>query len=80
MVPLVRFIVEALGLLLANKQIHEEAKNTLFSKNEFTILVEWERVHPFWRCENKGCEPGAPCYIMFPQPQEDKASLHHRQQ
>ena len=55
-----------MGLLLANKQIHEEANTTLFSKNIFLILVEWERVFPFWRCENKGCyPPGVPCFITF---------------
>ena len=61
-----RFIVDAMGLLLANKQIHEEANTALFSKNTFLILVEWERAFPFWRCENKGCDPpGVPCFITF---------------
>ncbi|KAK3684710.1 hypothetical protein LTR37_020004 [Vermiconidia calcicola] len=60
------FIADALGLLLANKQVHEEANTILFSKNTFLILVEWERIHPFWRCENPGCRPaGRPCFIMF---------------
>jgi hypothetical protein len=58
--------MDAMGLLLANKQIHEEANTTLFSKNVFLIMVEWERVYPFWRCENPGCyPPGSPCFIMF---------------
>lgn len=35
------FIVDALGLLLANKQIHKEANKVLFSKNTFVILPEW---------------------------------------
>ena len=53
-----------MGLLLANKQIHEEANITLFSKNTFLILLEWERVFPFWRCRNNGCyPPGVPCLI-----------------
>ncbi|KAK3708009.1 hypothetical protein LTR37_011702 [Vermiconidia calcicola] len=60
------FVADAIGLLLTNKQIHEEANNILFSKNTFLILVEWERIHPFWRCENPGCKPpGRPCFIMF---------------
>lgn len=59
------FIVDALGLLLANKQIHEEANATLFGKNIFFVAVEWERVHPFWRCENKLCNPNVPCFITF---------------
>ena len=45
------FIVDALGLLLANKQIHAEANSVLFSENTFVILAEWERVWPFWRCD-----------------------------
>ncbi|KAK5115396.1 hypothetical protein LTR85_009856 [Meristemomyces frigidus] len=60
------FIVDALGLLLSNKQIHAEANAVLFSKNTFVILVEWERVHCFWRCERPDCDPpGRPCFIMY---------------
>lgn len=60
------FIVDAMGLLLANKQIHAEANAVLFSKNTFVVLVEWERVHCFWRCERPDCHPpGTPCFIML---------------
>ena len=58
-------IRDSIGLLLANKQTHKEANTTLFSKNMFLIMVEWDRVHPFRRCDNPLCELGAPCYIMF---------------
>ncbi|TKA56315.1 hypothetical protein B0A55_12479 [Friedmanniomyces simplex] len=61
-----RFIVDAMGLVLANKQIHAEASSILFGKNTFFILPEWERVHSFWRCDRSDCEPrGKPCYIML---------------
>ncbi|KAK4554795.1 hypothetical protein LTR86_008297 [Recurvomyces mirabilis] len=61
-----RFIIKVMGLLLANKQINAEANSILFSKNTFGIMPEWERIHPFWRCDNKKCDPpGAPCYLMF---------------
>ncbi|KAK3675946.1 hypothetical protein LTR78_004138 [Recurvomyces mirabilis] len=61
-----RFIIKAVGLLLANKQINAEANSILFSKNIFGIMPEWERIYPFWRCDNKTCDPpGAPCYLMF---------------
>ena len=60
------FIVEGLGLLLANKQISDEANTVLFQENLFVILPEWERKHTFWRCERLGCDPpGAPCFMMF---------------
>ncbi|KAK4888813.1 hypothetical protein LTR27_012344 [Elasticomyces elasticus] len=60
-----RFIVDALGLLLTNKQIHAEANKVLFSMNEFVILPEWERVHAFWRCP-MSCQPITyPCLILF---------------
>ena len=48
------------------QQIHQEANTALFSKNTFLILVEHERVYPFWRCERSDCHPpGSPCYFMF---------------
>ncbi|KAK3633174.1 hypothetical protein LTR56_015950 [Elasticomyces elasticus] len=61
-----RFIVQALGLLLANKQIHAEANEILFSQNIFVVLPEWERIHPFWRCEGGCTEPrGKPCWVKL---------------
>ena len=60
-----RFIIKAKGLLLASKQINSEANSILFGKNTFGIMPEWERNHPFWRCDNPRCDrPGAPCYLM----------------
>ncbi|KAK5726567.1 hypothetical protein LTR15_002452 [Elasticomyces elasticus] len=61
-----RFIVQALGLLLANKQIHAEANEILFSQNIFVVLPEWERIHPFWRCDGGCTEPrGKPCWVKL---------------
>lgn len=61
-----KFIAEASGLLRASKQINDEASRVLLGKNTFVILPEWERVHPFWRCESPGCyPPQSPCYVFF---------------
>jgi hypothetical protein len=58
-----KFIWDSLGLLQTNKQIHHEANTTLFSKNIFLIMPEWERVHTFWRCDNNLCRTDVPCFI-----------------
>jgi len=75
------FIVDALGLLLANKQIHAEANSVLFGQNTFVILAEWKRIHCFWRCERPDCDPpGRPCFHHVPQLHPDQAPVHHRHQ
>jgi hypothetical protein len=57
------FLVDALGLLSASKRIHMEASAILYSKNTFVILPEHERVHCFWRCDNKLCRTDVPCFV-----------------
>ncbi|KAK4497793.1 hypothetical protein PRZ48_010447 [Zasmidium cellare] len=58
------FIGKNKGILLANKQIYEEATSVLFGKNLFVILPETDRVWSFWRCDSYGCQPVTqPCYV-----------------
>ncbi|KAF2173449.1 hypothetical protein M409DRAFT_48426 [Zasmidium cellare ATCC 36951] len=59
-----RFIGKNKGILLANKQIYEEATTVLFGKNLFVVLPEFERIWCFWRCDSYGCQPvTTPCFV-----------------
>ncbi|EME84667.1 uncharacterized protein MYCFIDRAFT_195652 [Pseudocercospora fijiensis CIRAD86] len=58
-----KFIGKNKGILLACKQIYEEATTTLFGKNIFAACPQSERVCSFWRCSIYcGCVPkDRPC-------------------
>ncbi|KAK3645540.1 hypothetical protein LTR56_002981 [Elasticomyces elasticus] len=58
-------MVESIGLLLANKQIHAESNSVFFSENTFEIMPEWERVRTFWRCPRMCVPAGQPCLMLF---------------
>ncbi|SMQ48237.1 unnamed protein product [Zymoseptoria tritici ST99CH_3D7] len=58
-------ISENLGILLANKQIWDEATDTLFGKNMFGAVPQEERVDAFWRCsiDCKDVPKARPCQV-----------------
>jgi hypothetical protein len=55
-----------MGLLLANKQLHMEASEILYSKNTFAILIDTEgpRGRTFWNCGPVTYDaPKSPCLV-----------------
>lgn len=62
-----QFIGKNKGILLANKQIYDEATTTLFGKNVFGAFPQSERIEAFWRCgRGSSCYPlSRPCQLRY---------------
>lgn len=69
-----RYIARNKGILLANKQIYQEATSVLFGKNLWGAIPEFERIWSFWRCDSYKCQPvERPCYVR----PETAANIKH---
>lgn len=66
-----RYIARNKGILLANKQIYQEATSVLFGKNLWGAIPEFERIWSFWRCDSYKCQPvERPCYVRYATPND----------